>query len=76
MHLGITHIIRDHNLSNLYVYILDNGCHESVGEFVCSPLEQYYNGVDAIFKISNDGKSDRVGIDCTDNSNNIKEILS
>jgi phosphonopyruvate decarboxylase len=39
MHLGITHTIRDYNLSNLFVYVLDNGCHESVGGYKCSPLE-------------------------------------
>ena len=31
MHLGITHTIKEQNLKNLFVYVLDNGCHESVG---------------------------------------------
>jgi thiamine pyrophosphate-dependent acetolactate synthase large subunit-like protein len=75
MHLGITHTIRDANLSNLYVYVLDNGCHESVGGFKCSPLEREYCGITSILKISNDGKLNRVGIDCIENSKNIKEIL-
>ena len=39
MHLGITHTIRDENLNNLFVYVLDNGCHESVGKYKCSYLE-------------------------------------
>ena len=34
MHLGVTHNIRDYlseGNDNLHVYVLDNGCHESVG---------------------------------------------
>ena len=31
MHLGITHTIRDQNLNNLFVYVIDNQSHESVG---------------------------------------------
>ena len=48
MHLGITHTIRDENLSNLYVYVLDNKCHESVGEYTCSNLELNYPGITKI----------------------------
>ena len=75
MHLGITHNIRDANLSNLYVYILDNGCHESVGEYKCSNLEDSYPGIERIYKISNDGKCSRVGIDCVENTTRVKEFL-
>jgi phosphonopyruvate decarboxylase len=75
MHLGITHTIRDISPDNLYVYILDNGCHESVGEYECSLLQDSYVGVEEIVKISNDGKRDRVGVDCVTNTNNIKEFL-
>tara|TARA_B100000963_G_scaffold361655_1_gene398471 strand:+ start:1555 stop:2025 length:471 start_codon:yes stop_codon:yes gene_type:complete len=60
MHLGLTHTIRDHKKDNLFVYILDNGCHESVGGQVCSALEQKYAGVDKIYKITCDGKTPRV----------------
>ena len=53
MHLGITHTIRDANLPNLFTYILDNGCHESVGSYECSPLEKTYVGIDKIYQIEN-----------------------
>ena len=75
MHLGITHTIRDENLKNLYVYVLDNGCHESVGEYKCSELEDFYSGITDIIKISNDGKAPRVELGCIDNTNQIKELF-
>ncbi len=75
MHLGITHTIRDEALPNLHVYILDNGCHESVGEYKCSDLDVSYPGVRAICPISNDGKTDRVGWDCKTNTANVREFL-
>ena len=76
MHLGITHTIRDEALNNLYVYVIDNGCHESVGLYTCSPLEEKYVGVTKIFKVSNDGKLPRVGIACDENTRNIKKFLN
>ena len=78
MHLGITHTIRDQNLDNLFVYVLDNGCHESVGEYACSYLATngYYPGVDEIIEISNDGKTDRVELDCETNTNQVKEFIN
>lgn len=76
MHLGITHTIRDEALDNLYVYVIDNGCHESVGEYRCSPLEDQYIGVTKIIKVSNDGKLPRVGLMCGENIKNIKEFLN
>ena len=63
MHLGITHTIRDLNLPNLFNYVLDNGTHESVGSYPVSPLEKNYPGIDGIFKITEDGKPPRVGMD-------------
>ncbi len=60
MHLGITHTIRDYDLHNLFVYVLDNNCHESVGGYPCSPLEPFYRGIDNIYKISKDGKRSRI----------------
>lgn len=75
MHLGITHTIRDSQRHNFYCYILDNGCHESVGSFPCSALDLDYPGVTEIFKISNDGKSTRVQIECEENANNLRDIL-
>jgi len=75
MHLGITHTIRDENLNNLHVYVLDNGCHESVGKYKCSYLEDWYSGITEIIQISNDGKTDRVELDCETNTKQIKELF-
>jgi len=75
MHLGITHTIRDYNLKNLFVYVLDNGCHESVGGYNCSNLEDKYPGVNKIFKITNDGKLPRVGINSIKNKKMFKSCL-
>tara|TARA_R110000824_G_scaffold44632_1_gene129739 strand:- start:313 stop:774 length:462 start_codon:yes stop_codon:yes gene_type:complete len=75
MHLGITHNIRDENLPNLHVYILDNGCHESVGGDECPSLEESYCGIFSIIKINNNGKTNRVDIGCIENSENIREAL-
>jgi len=76
MHLGITHNIRDAGLSNLHVYVLDNGCHESVGSYKCSPLEETYPGIKKIYKISNDGKCPRVGLECKENIVNLKAFIN
>jgi len=76
MHLGITHTIRDENLSNLYVYVLDNNCHESVGEYNCANLEENYPGVAKILQISNDGKSPRVALECKTNIKQFKEFIN
>jgi len=74
MHLGITHTLRDNNLSNLFIYVLDNGSHESVGGYTCSPLEDGYVGVTEIIKISSDGKTDRVSVSCEENVRNIRDF--
>jgi phosphonopyruvate decarboxylase len=76
MHLGITHSIRDANLPNLFVYVLDNGCHESVGGYDCSFLEKNYPGVTKIYKISNDGKCPRVEVECLENTKRVKDFLN
>ena len=75
MHLGITHTIAEQELKNLFVYVLDNGCHESVGGFRCASLNRSYKGITRIFKVSNDGKTDRVGLDCHKNTKQIKELF-
>ena len=75
MHLGITHTIRDRNLSNLFVYVLDNGCHESVGAYECSSLEDSYPGIHKIYKIPNNGKLPRVGINSLANKELFKKCL-
>ena len=75
MHLGITHTIRDEKLRNLYVYVLDNGCHESVGGYPCAKLPKTIPGITDIYKISNDGKSPRVGIECKQNTEMVKRYI-
>ena len=76
MHLGITHTIRDLNLENLFVYVIDNGCHESVGAYPCSPLESKYPGIDNIFKVKNSEKKSRVGISPEQNVKNFRESIN
>jgi len=76
MHLGLTHTIRDYANDNLFVYILDNGCHESVGGQFCSILEESYVGVTEIIKISCDGKTPRVKIGFEENAKDIISLLS
>ena len=75
MHLGITHTIAEQNLENLFVYVLDNGCHESVGGYACVELKGHHRGITEIIKISNDGKTDRVELDCETNTKQIKELF-
>lgn len=75
MHLGITHTIRDAKLKNLFVYVLDNGCHESVGGYKCSELEKSYSGITKIIKINKEGKEPRVAISCEDNTLKLKKYL-
>lgn len=75
MHLGITHTIRDLNLSNLYVYVLDNHCHESVGGMRCSALEGEYLGIHSVIEVECGGKPPRVELDCVTNKIQIMELL-
>ena len=76
MHLGLTHTIRDEKLDNLFVYVLDNGVHESVGSQKCPSLEKTYVGVTEIIKISCDGKTKRVPFSFKKNATNISKILT
>ena len=76
MHLGITLTIADQMLNNIWLYVLANGCHESVGGFECSDISNVeLKGVDKVFVISNEGKEDRVGLDCKLNTKQIKELF-
>jgi thiamine pyrophosphate-dependent acetolactate synthase large subunit-like protein len=76
MSLGTTHTIRDQGLTNLFHYVLDNGCHESVGGQPCAHLEAAYPGVTEIIKISRDGRPPRVGISVEDNSERIRRAFA
>jgi len=76
MHLGITHTLRDYNMSNLHIYVLDNGCHESVGSYLCSKLESRYLGVTEIIKIKKSQKHDRVKIIPRGNTLDVQGFIS
>ena len=75
MHLGLTHSISDLALPNLFLYILDNGCHESVGSYYAPPLQSHYQGVTKIFKISRDGKCPRVEVSPLKNTEGVKDFI-
>jgi thiamine pyrophosphate-dependent acetolactate synthase large subunit-like protein len=76
MHLGLTHTIRDVGAKNLFVYIIDNGCYESVGGFKCSDLESSYPGVTEIIKVQRAEKpTTRVPLTFKDNFTKLKELF-
>ena len=75
MSLGTTHTLRTHKSPNLFHYVLDNGCYESVGGQPCHPLESSYPGVDEIFKIGCSGKDDRVGISVEYNADSVRRYV-
>lgn len=76
MSLGTTHTLRERAPANLYHYVLDNGCHESVGGQPCAALEQAYPGVTEIVKISRDGKAPRVDVAPEANAAQIRRALA
>ena len=76
MHLGITHTIRDCGVPNLHVYVLDNGCHESVGGQPSAPLEGSYPGVREIIRISRDGRAPRVGVTPERNRDDVAAVIA
>jgi phosphonopyruvate decarboxylase len=76
MHLGMTHTIRDMGPPNLYVYVLDNGAHESVGGYSCASLEKNYPGISEVFKVSPGEKKPRVGIGFEENVRLVKDFLN
>jgi phosphonopyruvate decarboxylase len=75
MSLGTTHTIRDRAPAHLFHYVLDNGCHESVGAQPCAPLEERYPGVTEIIKINREGERPRVGIEPAENAEHVRAFL-
>lgn len=75
MALGSTHTIRDRAPATYFHYVLDNGCHESVGGQPAASLEHAYPGVTAIIKVSRDGKRPRVGVDPATNAAGVRRAL-
>ncbi len=76
MGLGATHTIRDRAPETFFHYVLDNGCHESVGGQPVAPLEPAYPGVTEIIKVGRAGKPPRVPIGPTDNTVRVRSALA
>ena len=76
MALGSTHTIRDHGPVNLFHYVFDNGCHESVGGQPCAALEPSYPGVTEIIKVGRAGKPPRVAVAPSDNARIVRGALA
>ncbi len=76
MSMGTTHTIRDRAPSSFFHYVLDNGCHESVGGQPCAPLEDTYPGVTEVIRVARAGKPPRVDIPPEANAAQIRSILT
>jgi phosphonopyruvate decarboxylase len=76
MSLGSTHTLRDYGPPTLFHYVLDNGCHESVGGQPCAPLEESYPGVSAVIPITRDGRPPRVGVAPLDNAAGVRSAFA
>jgi phosphonopyruvate decarboxylase len=76
MALGSTHTIRDHAPETFFHYVLDNGCHESVGGQPSARLEPSYPGVSEIMEIGRDGKPPRVSVAPVENAERIRKSLA
>jgi len=75
MALGSTHTIRDHAPPNFFHYVLDNGCHESVGGQPSARLEPAYPGVTEIVEVERAGKPPRVPVGAEENTESIRTFL-
>jgi phosphonopyruvate decarboxylase len=76
MGLGSTHTIRDRAPATFFHYVLDNGCHESVGGQPVAPLEASYPGVTEIVKVDRAGKPPRVDVEPPANTRALRELLA
>ena len=76
MALGTTHTIRDHAPDHFFHYVLDNGCHESVGGQPSAPLEESYPGVTEIVRVERAGKPPRVAVGPVENADSVREALA
>jgi phosphonopyruvate decarboxylase len=76
MALGSTHTARDYAPANFFHYVLDNGCHESVGAQPCAHLESSYPGVTEIVKVDRGSKPPRVAAEPAENTHAIRRLLS
>ena len=76
MSMGTTHTIRDRAPDTFFHYVLDNGCHESVGGQPCAPLESKYPGVTSIIPVERAGKPPRVDTPPEENAAQIRAALA
>ena len=76
MALGATHTLRDRAPESFFHYVLDNGCHESVGGQPVAPLESSYPGVTEIIKVARGFKPPRVSVQPEQNARRIREFLA
>ena len=76
MALGTTHTLRDRAPDTFFHYVLDNGCHESVGGQPSAPLEDSYPGVTEIVRVSRAGKPPRVALSPEENVCLVRETLA
>ena len=75
MSLGSTHTARDLALPNFFHYVLNNGCHESVGGQRCATLDAHYPGVTEVIPIERGGRPPRVGIEAAENALTVRTAL-
>ena len=76
MALGSTHTIRDRAPETFFHYVLDNGCHESVGGQPSAELEPSYPGVTEIVKVGRAGKPPRVAVTPEENADDVRRALA
>ena len=75
MALGSTHTIRDRAPTHFFHYVLDNGCHESVGGQPSAALEDSYPGVTGIVRVERAGKPPRVAVTPEENAQAVRTAL-
>jgi phosphonopyruvate decarboxylase len=75
MSLGTTHTARDLALPNFFHYVLNNGCHESVGGQRCAPLDAHYPGVTEVIPVDRGSRPPRVGIEPAENAHAVRTAL-
>lgn len=75
MSMGTTHTARELALPNFFHYVLDNGCHESVGGQRCARLDSTYPGVTEVIRIERGHKPPRVGVEPPENALRVRSAL-
>jgi phosphonopyruvate decarboxylase len=75
MSLGTTHTARELGLQNFFHYVLNNGCHESVGGQACAALDSSYPGVTEVIPIDRAGRPPRVGVEPAENAQAVRTAL-